>query len=473
MEVLGLFYKGILSAVGASVNPDTGFISLGSHPVTIDGKRAAIPNKTILEKANDNVSIFHPGWEVMGEKSSSVITRYISFINYRLNTVFFDMFTKTLSLAADVEGQKSVSSTVKMLIAAASGGCAPKKIHEAQVAFTKFFGKVNTSGNNRPFLSLLVVRGADYGGKRVARLATVKFDLYREMKKFIEDPGLDGNGKTVKEYDASGVPMKMDYCRMLVKFYEAVFPELTDKPNATGWYETAKHASIGITLDAALGSFNQMAMCLNLVHEALSATNINKDGFSEMRIDLSWNEIATGVSEIEKHVRSVPCGLNESVVQPVVQKVVANTASAPVYNQAPQPVANNIPRGYMPQPQQPQQPLVQYQAPQQVAAPVPYYGSQHTAAPRTAQELLMRSNGAYQPAPVQFAQQPQYAGGGYGGGGYGVPQQSIYGAPPVNQNVYGGYGQQQQQPQYGGGYGTPMANVYGQPMPNGGAGGYI
>lgn len=470
MELLGRFYKGILSAVGASVNQDTGFISLGTHPVTIDGKRAAIPNKTILEKANDNVAIFHPGWEVMGEKTSSVITRYISLINYRLNTVFFDIFTKTLTLAADVEGQKTVSSTVKMLIAAASGGCAPKKIHDAKVAFTNFFQKVNTSGNNRPFLSLLVVRGADYGGKRVARLATVKFDLYRDMKKFIEDPGLDGNGKPIKEFDAFGIPMKMDYCRMLVKFYEAVFPELSDKPDASGWYETAKHASIGITLDAALGSFYQTAMCLNTIHEALSATNINKDGFSEMRIDLSWNEIASGVSEIEKHVRSVPCGLNETLVAPITQKVVANTTQAPVYNQGPeQQVVSNVPRGYMPQPQQ------QYvQQPQQVMpqpAPAPYYGGQQTAAPRTAQELLMRTNTPYQPAPVQYVQQPQYVGN-YGGGGYGAPQQqSIYGAPPVNQNVYGGgYGQQQP---YGGGYGTPMNAAYGQPMPNAGVGGYI
>lgn len=406
METLNVFYEQLLEAVGASVDPATGFVSLGKHSLLVENKRLALPYKEVLDTPSPNVMVFHPAWEVISEKEHPALMKYRQLVSMTVNMAFYSGFIRCLNYASDVERQKTLSSVAKHFVAEASNALAPKKVNDAAVLFSRIYKNAMSRGGDKAFVNIIVARGAMHKGERIARLAFAKFDVYHQIMEAINNPGVDDSGKAKKTMTLFDVEIRLDMAKMLVRYYENVFPELvTSETGEKIYYVSSVVSSVGITLEALLRTFKQVADCINIVTDSLP----KEEGESSAHISVAWYDRAPTLSAIESHIRSVPV----QSTTPAQTFVTAKPATPTTVNT--------------------QQPISQAAQLMQPAAPVAYQQPQQPARPRTAAELL----GGVPNMPVmQVQQQPAF---GAFGGGFGVPQQNMFG------NAFG----VQQQPAFG------------------------
>lgn len=171
------FYKEALQAMRYGID-DEGLISITTAtgqmaPAEVDGKRLVLPTKAWLKKGfGDEFQAWHPLSETMARRGTSPVMQHMQRnCRAQLSFTYIYLAQQLLKVAADRELHKELPPT---------DDCNEflNKMQLADDKLVKVFDKlVQAASEKKRLITLYLKNGGTYGGKKVNRLAVIRFPI--------------------------------------------------------------------------------------------------------------------------------------------------------------------------------------------------------------------------------------------------------------------------------------------------------
>jgi len=171
------FYKQALESMRYGVD-DEGLISITTasgqlSPAEVEGKRLVLPTKAWLKKGfGDDYQAWHPLSETMARRGTSPVIQHMQRnCRAQLSFTYVYLASQLLRVAADRELHKELPPT---------DDCNEflKKMQAADNKLVEIFDRlVQAASDKRRLITLYLKNGGTYGGKKVNRLAVIRFPL--------------------------------------------------------------------------------------------------------------------------------------------------------------------------------------------------------------------------------------------------------------------------------------------------------
>lgn len=293
------------------------------QPVTIDGKRLALPTMENLRNPGGLV-IFHPLSESPLRGESEVNTKLREVINVRLNFVIGMIGRSLLSLVASEELHKNLSPAQLEVVLAC---------RQADQTTVKKFLSVMLNGIKHKaeslFTHIYLNRGGSLNGVRYARTGTARFGFYQEL--------------LTKDSKPCGVDLRKSDREVMKALMEFMFPGIDVQDS----YSYGSNSRLAPYLDALLQTSAKLAGRLN---DLLSLFGDHIDCASSMMFNDAWVDAFRDVDSLSDFAKRVPAQAGNEGRSPINER---SQAPAVAPTPAPQPVQQAVSAPALPIAQQP------------------------------------------------------------------------------------------------------------------------
>lgn len=387
MQILE-FYKHIIEAAGLEVS-DEGIVIANidgvSSPVEIGGKLLRLPTPEFLKNPDwDTYLAFHPLCENAARGESEVLKHLRRYMVSTLNTDLMFMMESLVSICADKDNHRRLSTTASECLDAIPGADATsvKKLEkiekEMDLTSKEVVGEVLdriATTQRRRMINMYLTRGGMWRDKKYARVCSVEFPFVSEN---------DREGRSI-----FGVKLRVgdfEGFRNLFKFI------IGEKDDLTTAFHGATNTLTAPYLTALLLSWIKISKRLNQLKKVYGK---HVEGMKDLMVDLSWEKELDNFTEMSRMIPPLDgnTGAVEREEQPSVAAPARRTVSSRMIGQSSAPAEHLIENNPVPT-------IIQQQAEQLVATTAPA-ASTGTV---TWQEIQAAKNKAV--APV--VQQPMY-----------------------------------------------------------------
>lgn len=332
------FYKQILK-LGGLVTDKEGLVSAtiedASVPITVKGKRLALPTKENMGKTAD-LTIFHPLNENFLRGESDVMQRYRRDINTRMNFVIGCLMEELLTLITSTgEHQKLTPDQSEVL------SVAPDADESTLTRFSQLLKAMGVGDKEKSFVNIYLKKTATIKGKVYKRGAIVTFPFYKELIK--------------KEKTIYGVTLRIKDRDSIQKLMEFLIPGIADEES----YNRGSSGDLSPFLESLLKGVIGVASNINSIAETY------KDFlalYEQYVYSHEWVDTMDNIHLLEPEIRMIPMQAgNEGSVMATVSTAPPPLAVAP-HQPAPAPVYGaQPPHQYIGQVQQAPAPVIQSQ----------------------------------------------------------------------------------------------------------------
>lgn len=249
MDLISL-YKGILESIGLIVDEKgnvNGESIQGPEPVFITNKRLVLPTPDVLLNPDWEKTIaFHPLSENIARKDSVVFQRLQKLIALSLNLDVSLLMSTMIEICADKDRHKTLNHKQTAIL---------HLFPNADETSLKNWGKIDDKlGKDHSHVRLVTLRDKKLNDMTYPRVTTVRFPIYEELKKLIEDKP--------KDYVVFGVKIRKKDAEGYLKLFEM----LIKHPN-----EADEYYSFG-TRSQVAPSFHALATAYHRVKSDLQTT---------------------------------------------------------------------------------------------------------------------------------------------------------------------------------------------------------
>lgn len=425
-------YKSILNTAGMKAD-DNGLVTVvydvKSDPVTIDGKRLALPTPNNLNDASiSNKIIFHPLRESLMRNESDVVQHLRQAINIRINFTIAAICKDLLKASAEIDNHSKLDPDQAEILSVLK-----EADDETVVKFVSIMLAAIKEHADRAFVNIYIKKGGTVNDRKYSRAGIVTFPFYNELHK--------------NEDKIYGVKLRAADRRSFIALFEYIFPGIAE----AGKYNVGSDSQVAPILDSLMRTVMGVACKLNDVLELFG--NII-DEHETLMFDALWSDAFADLEALNPLIRQIPMQLGNEGKQTSIENA---GQQAPQHVQTFQPQPTLVTQAFTPPivnqfvPQQFNQPFAQ-QAPAGVV--VTDKGVDFNSVVRSNPMLSMQANQMMMNQQAQFLNQQH---------GQNAPYYPTALINPVNnfqqqQNPYGfqqpNYGVQQpqfgvQQPQFG------------------------
>lgn len=340
MKLLDI-YKSMMQTAGLFVTEDhlvscrlTDDVVL---PVTIKGKRVALPSSTILARPDkSDIIIFHPLMESVRPGESEVLEKYRKLLMMRFNEVAGVIGLKLLNISASIAEHQNLSPDQSEFLTKV------KDVDDKTIAtFEKVLDAMPAEQVAKRILTLFLKKTGSVAGKRYKRVGVVSFPLYDELKKaptVTVKPAVKKGDKDTKttEYDIYGVKCRAKDRDAILALMEYIFPNIQE----TGSYNRGSDSDVASNIDALMQASLAVIDALNSVTETFSDVFNKNEDASSLLIDCEWQEAFMNLGALLNEIRSVPMqagneGSTEDDNRPQLQQQQGAPAAYPTDKQLP------------------------------------------------------------------------------------------------------------------------------------------
>lgn len=239
------FYKDFLESLNFKIEEDD-TVSLclptgALQPTTVNSRRLVLPTKTWLRKGfGEDYQPFHPLSESLSRKGTSPVLQMLQrAVKANVQHLVLEMSRHLLEIAADQSTHKDLPPQCTDFL---------KKLSETDKNTVDLFWKITGAAvkKNR-FITVYLKNGGTYDGKKVNRLAVIRFPIMEDLQ----------NGKD----DVLGVKLSKKHRQQLINLFKLVVP-FGDNPEE---YAAGTNSRVAPYFTALVECYHKIIKVLNQV----------------------------------------------------------------------------------------------------------------------------------------------------------------------------------------------------------------
>lgn len=270
-KALNSFYEKLLNDVGIQDGGE-GKLSIAKlngtlSPVTVDGKRLALPTRENLKSNDDGLIMFHPASEQLMSGPSPVLDALREYIMVRIYCTGIAIARSAMAISLDTALQKKVRGSGNELMRALTSS--DKKMSET---LDKVLDNIGLTPDNRMYNIFLVASGSKEN-PRGLRTAKVSFPILD-----------DANSDDTTEFFKVKMPRKTKDKPCITALLAAILDVDLEKEHLKEYTSTLRQAPYFHSLITA---FYDIATHQNKLIDSLSKADENIKG---LEYNLDWSE---------------------------------------------------------------------------------------------------------------------------------------------------------------------------------------